>query len=115
TGATGYRIERSTDGTTFTTLATPGNVTTYSDASVTPLGEYYYRVVGINSLTESITTGTVIYAAAPAATTLAAPWASSDIGSVGGTGAAGLASGTYTVDSGGTSLSTTADTFRYVY
>ncbi|MBA9076121.1 gliding motility-associated C-terminal domain-containing protein [Rufibacter quisquiliarum] len=42
---TGFEIERSTDGTTFNSLATVGaNVTTYSDKTVVGSTKYYYRV-----------------------------------------------------------------------
>jgi PKD repeat protein len=45
---TGFQIERSTDGTTFTQIATVGaNVTQYQDSGVTKA--YYYRVRAINS------------------------------------------------------------------
>jgi autotransporter-associated beta strand protein len=115
TSATGYRIERSTDGTTFTTLANVGaGVVNYSDTTVTPLGEYYYRVIGTNATTEG-TNPIAIFSAAPAATSLPSPWTSADIGNVTGTGAAGLSSGTYTVVSNGADIWSTADVFRYTY
>ncbi|MFC7000019.1 fibronectin type III domain-containing protein [Rufibacter roseus] len=42
---TGFEIERSFDGTTFTTLATVGaNATSYTDNSVQSGTQYYYRV-----------------------------------------------------------------------
>ena len=113
TGATGYRIERSTDGSTFSTLANVGSTAlTYSDTSVVPLGKYYYRVIATNATTEG-TNPIAIFAAAPAATALPAPWSSADIGNVVGTGAAGLASGTFTVISNGADIWGTADAFRY--
>jgi galactose oxidase-like protein/fibronectin type III domain protein/Kelch motif protein len=47
---TGFKIERSTDGTTFTQVATVGaNVTTYSDTGLAALTTYYYRVRAYNS------------------------------------------------------------------
>lgn len=47
---TGYRIERSADGTTdWITIATTGqDVTTYSDAGLSPGTTYHYRVVAAN-------------------------------------------------------------------
>jgi len=114
-GATGYRIERSTDGTTFSTLANVGSTAlTYSDTSVVPLGKYYYRVIATNATTEG-TNPIAIFAAAPAATPLPAPWTSADIGNVVGTGATGLSSGTFTVVSNGADIWGTADAFRYTY
>jgi hypothetical protein len=47
---TGYRIERSADGTTgWTAIATTGQgVTTYVDAGLSPSTTYYYRVIAVN-------------------------------------------------------------------
>ena len=115
TFATGYRIERSTDGTTFAPLASvAGGVLTYTDTAVQPLGKYFYRVIGTTAVTEG-TNPTAIFAAAPAATPPPAPWSSADIGSVSGTGATGLSAGTFTVVSTGSDIWSTADAFRYVY
>jgi hypothetical protein len=42
---TGFKIERSTDGSTFTQIATVGaSTTTYSDTGLTPGTQYWYRV-----------------------------------------------------------------------
>jgi hypothetical protein len=49
-GAAGFRLERSTDGTNFTTLATlNAGVTTYTDANLPAATAYAYRVVAVNS------------------------------------------------------------------
>ena len=46
----GFNIERSTDGTTFTKIATVGaNVTTYSDTGLARSATYSYRVSAFNS------------------------------------------------------------------
>lgn len=49
-GIDGYKIERSTDGSTFTTLvADTGTTTTsYSDSGLTAQQTYYYKIAGIN-------------------------------------------------------------------
>ncbi len=110
---TNYRIERSTDGTTFTTLATiAANTLTYTDTTVASGGEYYYRVFGTTALTQSLT-GTVTFAAAPSTSPPTAPWTSSDIGSVAGPGTTDLTSGTFKLVSSGSSISGTSDSFRY--
>ena len=114
-GATGYRIERSTDGTAYSTLTRVGNVTTYADTSVSPVGEYYYRVIATNATAEGTNPLLPIFAAVPAATALPTPWTSADIGNVPATGAAGFSSGTFTVVSSGADIWGTADAFRYTY
>jgi len=51
---TGFGIERSTNGTTFTEVATVGaNVTSYSDTGLTSKTFYYYRVRAYNSIGSS--------------------------------------------------------------
>jgi subtilisin family serine protease len=46
---TGFKIERSTDGATFTQIATVGaNVTTYANTGLTANKTYYYRVRAYN-------------------------------------------------------------------
>jgi hypothetical protein len=47
TGATSYSVQRSTDGVTFTTIATPSN-NQYLDAAVLIGTEYFYQVASVN-------------------------------------------------------------------
>jgi hypothetical protein len=54
TDATGYRVERSTDGTNFSTVATLGSTaTTFSDTGLTAGTQYDYRVVAANTAGDS--------------------------------------------------------------
>jgi Fibronectin type III domain len=54
-GETGYRIERSPDGATWTTIATTGqDVTAYHDGGLTPVTTYLYRVVASNAGGDSL-------------------------------------------------------------
>jgi len=118
TGATGYRIERSGNGTSFTTLATvttpatPSPTLAYTDATVAVIGKYYYRVVALNGTVEAVPSP-VIFTAAPAAVALPKPWTAADIGSVAGEGATGLQSGTFILVSSGTAIGGAADSFRF--
>lgn len=54
-GATGYRVERSLDGSTgWAVIGTPdANVTTYTDAALAPGTTYHYRVIATNAGGES--------------------------------------------------------------
>jgi regulation of enolase protein 1 (concanavalin A-like superfamily) len=114
-GETSYRIQRSTDGTTYTTLTTVGaGITSYTDSTVTAANEYYYRVIGVNALTEGVLP-TPIFTATPAVTTLPPLWSSTDIGSVNGAGATSHSTGTFKVISSGVDIWGTADAFRYTY
>jgi hypothetical protein len=122
-GETGYRIDRSTDGSNWSTIRTgiAANVTTYTDTAVAPLKEYYYRVYGTTAQAVSLVPS-YIFAATPATTPLPSPWVSADIGTVYGRGASGYANGTYTLissggdiaDNGGVSGGS-GDSFRYTY
>jgi hypothetical protein len=114
-GETGYRITRSLDGTTWTTLtsAIAANTTTYTDTSVSPLKEYYYRVYGTTAQALSLDPAAYIFAGTPSNPPVPAPWTSADIGTIYGRGASGYASGTYTLISGGSDIAGTADSFHY--
>ncbi len=112
---TSYRITRSTDGKTYTTLATvAANTTSYTDTTVTAANEYYYRVIGVNSVSESVLP-TAIFAATPSATSLPSPWSAADIGAVTGAGTTDYNAGTFKVISSGADIWGTADAFRYTY
>lgn len=48
-GETGYRVERSLNGSTWSQIGTTGlNVTTYADTTVSPGATYQYRVKAVN-------------------------------------------------------------------
>ncbi|MBI2825503.1 MAG: hypothetical protein HYX69_12540 [Planctomycetia bacterium] len=115
-GATSYTVERSTDGTDFSSLATGVATTNYSDTAVTPLSDYYYRVLGVNGTNGAVGAyPTAVFAAAPAAAALPSPWLTQDIGSVGGSGAADFNAGTFTLVGSGSDIWGTGDQFRFVY
>jgi len=112
-GATRYQVERSTNGTSYTTLTSTLTATNYTDNNVVPMGEYYYRVTAFNANTKS--DSEVIFAAAPAPSALPTPWLTADIGSVGATGAAKYNNGTFTIVGSGFDIYNRNDHFRYVY
>ena len=112
--ATGYRIERSSNGTSFTAIATvPAGTLTYLDSPVNVIGRYYYRVVALRDGTAANPSPT-IFTAVPAAVTLPSPWTTADIGTAAGEGATGLQSGKYILISSGTAIGGPADSFRSV-
>ena len=48
-GENGFRVERSTDGSSFTLIATTGaNVTAYGDSGLSPGNTYFYRVLAFD-------------------------------------------------------------------
>ncbi|HBO43214.1 MAG TPA: hypothetical protein DD670_04625, partial [Planctomycetaceae bacterium] len=112
-GATHYQVERSTNGKTYTTVASSLTATSYTDSNVVPLGEYYYRVTAWSDSVRG--TERIIFAAAPAAAALPTPWLTQDIGSVGGTGAASYNNGVFTLVAAGDEIFDSTDEFRYVY
>ncbi len=57
TNETNYILERSTDGTNFSEIATLGaNVISYNEAGLNPNTQYYYRVKAINATESSVYT-----------------------------------------------------------
>jgi hypothetical protein len=54
TGATQYRVEKSTDGVTYTLLATQSTHGTYTDGGLTEGQTYYYRVRAENTVTSKV-------------------------------------------------------------
>lgn len=65
-GATGYIIQRSTDGVNYTTLATVGVVNSYTDSYPGVGIMYYYKVAGTNSAgTGAYSTAAQMVAAPP--------------------------------------------------
>lgn len=109
-----FYLERSTDGTTWSALATiPANTTSYTDTNVVAGGEYYYRVQPHTNGVPGYVSG-AIFAAAPAAS-MPSGWQTADIGAVAGAGAAVFANNDWKLVSGGYDVSGTADEFRYAY
>ena len=112
---TGYVIKRSTDGTNYSAVATLSSGTTnYTDSAVTPLGQYYYLVLGTNSVGLG-NAAPAIFAASPPVVALPAPWQNRDIGFMQGSGAAGTNGGTFTVIGAGGGMGADNDQFQFVY
>jgi hypothetical protein len=108
---TGFSIERSTDGTNFTPIATTTN-TSYQDVQLAN-GVYYYRVLAFNDAGNSPYSPTL-------QTGLPAPILTDhqDIGTPGDPGIAGtatFANGTYTLTASGSDVWGTSDHFQYLY
>lgn len=54
---TNYVLERSSNGTAFTVIATlPANTTSYNETGLTPNTQYYYRVKAVNTADSSVYT-----------------------------------------------------------
>jgi regulation of enolase protein 1 (concanavalin A-like superfamily) len=117
TGATGYRIERSTDRANWTTLVSSQAGLTYADNAVAPVEKYYYRVTALNSSVPGVES--IVFAASPSATALPSPWSSIDIGvdTTGNarSGAVGVSGSTVTMIGAGTDIWNSSDQFRFTY
>jgi regulation of enolase protein 1 (concanavalin A-like superfamily) len=117
TGATGYKVERSINGTTWSTVAANQAGLVYTDNTVTPVEKYYYRITALNGLV----TGTpqTIFTSTPAAAALPSGWTSSDINitTTGNTriGTASVSGSTLTVVGGGADIWGGSDQFRFTY
>ncbi len=118
---------------TFTVAATSGTALTYqwyfnsgliknatnSSYSITKVqftnaGPYYVNVINAGGTVKSSVA--TLNVKLPTSSTLAAPWVSADIGTVGLAGSAYSVSGGYTVDGSGASLvGAAADQFQYLY
>ena len=113
TNQTGFTVQRSPDGTNFTTIASvSSSATTYSDTAVLAGTTYTYRVSAQNAV------GASAYSNTASATTLTAQpvtWQDGDIGAVGLAGSSSVAGGTFTVKGSGSDIWGQADSFNYVY
>jgi fibronectin type 3 domain-containing protein len=114
-GETGYKLERSTDNVTWTTIATPAaNATSYTDSTVSPLTHYYYRISGTFGAISSATFATIL-TATPPTTPSGSPWIDADIGAPAGGGAGFISGRNATVLGGGANIATTSDQFNFLY
>jgi hypothetical protein len=74
TDESGFKIERSTDGASFTQVATVGaNATTYADSGLSASTTYHYRVRAYNATGDSAYSNTATATTPAASATLAAP------------------------------------------
>ena len=65
---TGFRVQRSSDGVTFTTLTTvQANTRTYTDRTLSPGTTYYYRIRATDSAGDSVPSNVVTVPTLPAA------------------------------------------------
>ena len=113
TGATGYQIQRSTDNTNFSPIATT-TAANYTDTSVVPSTPYYYRVYAVSSVNGNTSSPATAFSAAPPVAPLPYLWQSQDI-SVSNTGASGYAAGVYTVNGYGSDIWNASDFFHFTY
>src|SRR5262249_34844825 len=108
---TGFQVERSTDGTNFTLIATTSG-TSYRDAGLAN-GTYFYRVRAVNGAGNSPYSNTL-------RTSIPAPILTlhQDVGTAGNPSIAGnatFANGIYTLTASGSDIWDTADHFQFLY
>ena len=112
-GAATYDVKRSTSATgPFATIASVTN-TSYSDTAVASGTAYFYSIAAVNATGGSA--DSAIATAAPAAAPATDVWTHRDIGSVGLTGNAGYADGTFTLYGSGADIWTQTDSFHFLY
>ncbi len=85
TNQTGFEIDRSSDGVTFTLLKNvAANVTTYSDTGLSPSTTYFYRVEATNaagsSLSSNIASATTLVVPSTSVNLSTLPWVSATTG-----------------------------------
>lgn len=117
---TGYRIERSLDSQTWSTIANVnGETNSYFDASLLPFTTYYYRITATSAYTEGSAggIGSGITLANPAEPEQAMPagWGSVDVGTVNAAGASGLMGGKFRIVGSGLDVGGVADGFQFAY
>src|SRR5262249_40398481 len=107
-----YRIQRSTNGSSYSDLATV-TTTSYTDSTVQAGTPYYYRVALRNAASQSIGSSRVIYTATAPANPLPAPWSDQDVGAVGGAGTASGDGTSFTVIGSGADIWGNNDAFNF--
>ena len=114
-GATGYNVKRATvSGGPYTTVASAITPTSFTDTGLSASTTYYYVVSAVNLGGESANSSQASATTQPGAGSLPSGWSGGDIGTVGITGSAGYAGGTYTVTGSGADIWGTADEFQFV-
>src|SRR5262249_26530840 len=109
---TGFQVERSTDGTNFTVIATT-TATSFEDEEVVPGLTYFYRVRALGDQGDSPYSNT-LQAGLPSAALIQ----DQDIGTANDPSVPGsvtFANGPYRVTASGSDIYGTADHFHYVY
>lgn len=112
-GASSYKVKRSTtSGGPYTLIKSGLTSTSFTDTNVVNGTVYYYVVVSSRYATPSADSDEV--SSIPSAG-LPSPWKSKDIGPVADAGAASEDAGTFTVVGSGKYIWGTSDEFRYAY
>lgn len=113
---TNYLIQRSVDGSYWTTVAgVPASETSYSDKGLTGGTKYIYRISAENWNVSSAYTANVEATTATANNLLSPGWQSKDIGITTPAGSAADTSGVFDIEGAGSDVYGSADHFHYVY
>jgi len=114
TSEQGFKIERSSGGSSFVQIATvAANTTSYINSGLAAATAYSYRIRAAFSTSDSAysnTASAVTHSAASPAT-----WTEADVGSVGLVGSHTITDGTFTVRGSGADIWNTTDGFHFVY
>jgi fibronectin type 3 domain-containing protein len=113
TGATSYRVKRSTaSGGPYTTVGTGVSATTYIDSGLATGATYFYVVTAVNAGGESGNSNQASITLTGGG--LPSPWTNVDVGAVGASGTATYSNGTFTIDGSGENIGNRSDEFHYV-
>jgi regulation of enolase protein 1 (concanavalin A-like superfamily) len=108
-----FNVKRSTtQGGSYTTIATNLTSLAFADTNVSPATLYFYVVTAVDAGGESVNSAetSASLAGAPSGN-----WLTEDVGAVGAAGSFNLSEGTFTVQGSGNDIWETADEFRYVF
>jgi hypothetical protein len=107
---TGFKVERSTDGTNFSLVTTlASNTTTFTDTGLASATKYYYRVRAAGANGDSAPSSVANL------TTLPLSFVQTEVGTVGPAGSVSYNAGTWTLKGSGTTIGGTTDSFHFVY
>lgn len=117
--ARGYKIYRSTDGVSYSEIASwdKNTSTEYDDSNIEPGKTYYYKVKGENTYGDGDLSDAASITATATGETLPQGWGFTDIGTVSTKGSFTYTQGTngFRIKGSGTDIGSVADSYAYLF